>query len=258
MVIFGMIFVGYIYSNDVKAISVGGILEHSVAIRIDGTLWAWGNNSGFQLGDGTQEERDNPIQIGTNRNWAAVSAGPGYTIAIRTDGTLWTWGNYLNILDRSYYEDRYGIKLANNPIQIGTDRNWASVSAGSAIKAAIKNDGTLWTSNNPRDEQIVLTRIGTDNNWASVSTKHFFAAAIKTDGTLWVWGGRVGGLHKEDIIEHKTPIQVGTNRNWTSVSICNQFAYALRADGMLWKINWYFYSPEEEIEIEQVNFPARR
>ena len=60
-------------------ISVG--FAHTVMIKEDGTLWAWGGEYG-----------NSPTQIGTDSDWAYVSAGMGHTVAIKKDGTLWAWG----------------------------------------------------------------------------------------------------------------------------------------------------------------------
>jgi alpha-tubulin suppressor-like RCC1 family protein len=71
-------------------VSAGG--AHSLGIKADGSLWAWGNNTEGQLGDGTLVNRLLPVQIGTARNWVRVAAGPWHTFAVRADGTLWGWG----------------------------------------------------------------------------------------------------------------------------------------------------------------------
>jgi len=62
-----------------------------VAVKTDGTLWAWGDNVHGQLGDGTTTNRSTPVQIGTG--FAAVAAGISHTVAVKTDGTLWAWGD---------------------------------------------------------------------------------------------------------------------------------------------------------------------
>ena len=62
-----------------------------MAIKTDGTLWAWGRNTEGQLGDGTTTDRTSPVQV--LDRVAAVSAGTGHTMAIKTDGTLWAWGS---------------------------------------------------------------------------------------------------------------------------------------------------------------------
>ncbi len=56
-----------------SAVSAGG--DHTVALKPDHTLWTWGNNASGQLGDGTNNSRNTPGQIGTDTDWAAVSAG---------------------------------------------------------------------------------------------------------------------------------------------------------------------------------------
>ena len=64
---------------------------HSLAIKADGMLWAWGGNSSGQLGDGTTTKRPTPVQIMSQVK--TVSAGWHYTMAIKQDGTLWAWGD---------------------------------------------------------------------------------------------------------------------------------------------------------------------
>jgi alpha-tubulin suppressor-like RCC1 family protein len=55
---------------------------HSLAIKTDGTLWAWGeSNAGGNLGDGTSSNRSSPVQIGNNRNWSDIACGDNSCIA---------------------------------------------------------------------------------------------------------------------------------------------------------------------------------
>jgi hypothetical protein len=76
--------------TDWVKVSAGGI--HSLAIKEDGSLWAWGANGSGQLGDGSSTDRYTPVQIGTNTDWAKVSAGGNFSVAIKEYGSLWDWG----------------------------------------------------------------------------------------------------------------------------------------------------------------------
>ena len=72
---------------------VEGKIRFTAAIKADGTLWAWGDNSEGNLGDGTQNDSSVPIKEPTGAtDWAYVAIGHGYVTAMKTDGTIWTWG----------------------------------------------------------------------------------------------------------------------------------------------------------------------
>jgi len=89
---------------------------HFMAIKTDGTLWAWGSNREGQLGDGTREYKDEPVMI--MEDVSLVSAGMFNTIALKIDGTLWTWGNNtsgeLGIGDRSLRQSPVPVQIMEN------------------------------------------------------------------------------------------------------------------------------------------------
>ncbi|MDO9513716.1 MAG: FlgD immunoglobulin-like domain containing protein, partial [Elusimicrobiota bacterium] len=112
-----------------------------IAIKIDGTLWAWGSNDYGGLGLGDKTLRWTPTQVGSETTWSLASAGAVYTIAIKTDGTLWAWG----------HNSDGQLGLGDNtekwtPMQVGTATNWTAGSSGTSRHSlAIKTDGTLWS-----------------------------------------------------------------------------------------------------------------
>jgi hypothetical protein len=67
----------------------GGI-DHSLALKSDGTVWAWGRNSFGQLGDGSTIERDKPVTVGNLSGVTAIAAGANFGLAVRTSGALLT------------------------------------------------------------------------------------------------------------------------------------------------------------------------
>ena len=63
-------------------------------IKEDGSLWGWGCNDFGQIGDGTTINRDTPVQIGTDTDWAKANVAHrgGRTVAVKRDGSVWSWG----------------------------------------------------------------------------------------------------------------------------------------------------------------------
>jgi len=215
----------------------------TAAIKTDGTLWMWGYGSGGTLGTGNDINRSSPVQtVSGGTNWCRVSTFSYHTAAIKTDGTLWTWGSGGNgRLGTNNVTDR------SSPVQtVSGGTNWCSVSAGCAITAAIKTDGTLWMwgcgfngqlgNNAAINRSSPVQTVSGGYNWRSVSAGVNLTAAIKTDGTLWTWGsGGNGRLGTNNCISRSSPVQtVSGGTNWFSISAGTNGAAAIKTDGTLW------------------------
>ena len=113
---------------DYKIVSVSAGMEHTVAVKDDGTLWIWGSTgvaaNGHGRGTSPMSHGNTPVQLGEDADWVFVSTGDIYNAAIKTDGSLWGWSG--NVEHRWYpYED--SVTRHDTPIQIGTYTDWVSV-----------------------------------------------------------------------------------------------------------------------------------
>lgn len=108
------------------------------AIKTNGTLWAWGENSAGQLGIGNTQAQTLPVQVGTDTDWKQVAAGVSSVLALKTDGSLWGWG--LNMNGELFgYEGRQ-----SSPVRLGSETDWEKVLVIEFRAYAVKKDGTLW------------------------------------------------------------------------------------------------------------------
>ena len=227
--------------TDWSKVSTGG--SHTMAIRTDGTLWAWGRNQYGNLGDNSQINKSSPVQVGTLNNWANTTCGIQWSLAIKTNGTLWSWGRNLDGTLGTNNLTSY-----SSPVQVGTLTNWSivktSMSDSIYTSVSIKTDGTLWSwgtgtfgalGDNSTTTKSSPVQIGTLNNWSSIAAANHILA-IKTDGTLWTWGndgiGQLGqnaaGIHRS------SPVQIGTLNTWSKVFAWSNSSMAIKTDGTLW------------------------
>lgn len=101
--------------------------SHTLALKADGTLWAWGQNTYGQLGDGTTDAHATPVPIASAVSWEAVAAGTAHSVALKADGTLWAWGrnNYGQLGNGASDQDPHP-----TPVKIGAGTTWVAIAAG--------------------------------------------------------------------------------------------------------------------------------
>ena len=211
----------------------------TLLINSDGTLWGFGTNGSYQLGDGTIVNKSLPVQITDSNNWRDVSAGGTNGLGIKSDGTLWGWGQ------QSGGQLGDGTTTTRSlPVQIPGTSNWSKVSAGTSFTIAIRTDGTLWgwganasgaIGDNTAVNKSSPVQIGTLTNWSSVSSGNSYTMAVKTDGTLWGWGSNGNGqLGDSSTTTRSSPVQIGTLSDWSSVYSNASHTMAVKTDGTLW------------------------
>jgi alpha-tubulin suppressor-like RCC1 family protein len=94
-----------------------------------------GSNTSGQLGDGTNIDKNIPVQINNDNDWTKISSTGSYAVALKSNGSLWAWGN------NSVGQLGDGTNVNKNmPVQIGTQTDWLDITTGELFTIALKNN----------------------------------------------------------------------------------------------------------------------
>ena len=223
-----------------KQISSGQ--DHTLAIRSDNLLFAFGRNSLHLLGDGTTVDRQSPVQIGSS-SWIAVAAGQYHSVAIRSDGMLFAWGEGKQ---RNNYQGATGEGENNKePWTIkGSfpfETSWRSISVGQNFMLGIRSDGILYSwghngqgqlGNGTTIDSSSPVQIGS-SSWIVAEAGDNFSLGIRSGGTLFAWGhNNHGQLGDSTTIAKSSPVQIGSS-SWVAVKGSANFSIGIRAGGTL-------------------------
>jgi alpha-tubulin suppressor-like RCC1 family protein len=220
----------------------------TIALKSDGTIWAWGQNDEYQLGNSPATSQQLfPLQVGTANDWVEIATGTNRTaFAIKANGTIWGWGSNPS----SIIVPGSSIYSVATPTQVGTATNWVKMSIGSAHILAQKSDGTLWSWGGGEALGLggtpfvtnIPQQISTDV-WKSFSAGTNTSFGIKADGTLWAWGANNNGqLADGTSIDRLTPTQIGTDSNWSTVQARNYATtMATKTNGTIWYWGTNYY-----------------
>ncbi|MEP5763993.1 MAG: Ig-like domain-containing protein [Halieaceae bacterium] len=194
--------------------------------------FSWGSGQNYRTGQGSQASFNVPTQLGTESDWAWLSAGYNHGLGLKQDGTLWSWGK------GAYKALGHGNNLdVGAPLQVGTDQDWKQVIAKQDYSLALKADGSLWgwgygSTNYPRV-------VGTDKGWRWVAASSFHVMALKDDGSLWTWGdGTYGALGHGNTASTTALVKLGTDQDWAWISAGMRHSAAIKSDGSLWTWGW--------------------
>ena len=123
--------------NNWKYVFSGCISNHTAAIKNDGSLWSWGDDTSGQLGDSQIISNSSPVQtIAGGYNWKQVACGNLHTAAIKTDGSLWLWG----FAGSGQLGDSTQVSKSSPVQTLAGGTNWKQVGCASSSTLAVKDD----------------------------------------------------------------------------------------------------------------------
>ena len=245
--------------------AISGGYSHSLALKSDGTVWGWGWNMFGQLGDGTNIDRDVPVQVANLSGVIAIAAGnANHNLALKNDGTLWAWGeNFYGQLGDGTTVHR------NTPVQVGSLTGVTSMAVGFQHSLARMNDSTVraWGANangelgdgttierhSPVEviggQPIVSASPSTASPiiippppppWSYLTRVNAVAAglayslALMTDGTLRAWGSNdFGQLGDGTNFDRHTPVQVPNVSGVIDIGTGDVFSLAVRSNAIV-------------------------
>lgn len=178
-------------SSFTEIVAVAGGLEHSVALKSDGTVFSWGRNTYGQLGNGeTLSINEKALEVPGISHITEIAAGDNHTVALKQDQTtVWAWGtNRLGQLGDGGREDKL------TPVQVQGMNEVTKIATGDNHTIAVKQDGSVWMwgkntsgTQSSRTTPIQITGMNEAVAIGGGGYSDSFTLAVKTDGTVWKW-----------------------------------------------------------------------
>lgn len=222
-------------------VSVAAGDDHALALKSDGTVIAWGNNSDGQLGNNSLTNSSVPVNVSSLTGVVAISAGTRFSLAVKNDGTVWTWGNNSSgELGRGAgnYTD------SSAPVQVSGLTGVVNATAGSFHAVAARADGTVWTWGYGANGQLgngvvanvtVATQVSGQSRVMAVAAGGLHTLALRSDGTVFSWGANANGqLGNGTTTSSGTPVTVSGLASVVAINAANVASTALKADGTAW------------------------
>ncbi|MFD7976088.1 hypothetical protein [Streptomyces sp. NPDC059071] len=241
--------------DDVIAVDAG--INHSVALRADGTVWAWGSNVSGQLGNGTNTNSTTPVQVCAVGATApctdfltgvtAVAAGAAHVVALRANGTVVAWGG-----NDSGQLGNGTNAPSNVPVAVSGLTNVSAIAAGDIHSLAAQTSGLVkaWGNNlngqlgngtnSNSNTPVPVCAVGATAPCAdllagvtAVAGGGSHSLALRTDGTAQSWGGNAfGQLGNGTNTNSTVPVQVSGLTGVKSIAAGVAHSLAVPADGI--------------------------
>jgi len=181
-----------------RVVHIGCGFNHSLAVKSNGSVWAWGDNSSGELGTHTAGVYQNtPVAVDRLTSGViAVAGGASHSMALKSDGSVWTWGV---------------IRLARSGEYLGSDvatpvaglAGVKAIGAGWGLNFAYESNVSIWAwgenfggdlgNGSNKDSTTRVKVVGLRSGVIAIASGWFDGYAVKSDGSVWAWGSNNHG-----------------------------------------------------------------
>ncbi|WP_395829727.1 MopE-related protein [Archangium violaceum] len=224
----------------VKAIAAG--IGHSLALDLDGQVWAWGQNSSGQVGLGSAVGTVLlPTKVVGLTGIQRIAAGGNYSLALGMDGQVWAWGQ------NTAGQVGTGTTSVSvpSPVKVTGLPSIRAIAAGLSHALALDTNGGVWAWGQNTSGQVgtgsTSPTVLTPTQVASLPRARAIAAGVghslvieEQFGNVWAWGqnnfGQVGGggMGTTPIL---APTPVGGVSAATSIAAGHYFSMIIMGNG---------------------------
>lgn len=247
----------------------------AIALKDDGTVWAWGRNEESELGhepgtngdvaietgdswlfdvdgDGAEWVNTTPVQISGLTSIVDIAAGYTHALAVSSTGAVSAWGtNISGELGDNTTDSTFTPVQVTDTAGTGVLANAIAVAAGGSSSMAITSDGTLygWGANNAN--QLGLSNLNGYQtpqqvlvNVDDAAVSSFSAVVLRQDGTVYHMGDVYNGIVDgggSPVAGYTTPTQVAGLSGMVEVTTNDATTFATDSDGFtyVWGRNGY-------------------
>jgi alpha-tubulin suppressor-like RCC1 family protein len=232
--------VAVVNAADIVALAAGQ--EHSLALKADGTVLAWGNDAGGQLGDNAAlEDKAKPVVVNGANQIIDIAAGLFFSLALKSDGTMLAWGNN----SKGQLGDSNIIADKPTPVAVSGASDIVAIAAGSEHSLALKADGTMlaWGLDNNGQlgndahlvDQPLPVPVANATGIVSIAAGYNHSLALTSSGNVLAWGSDFGGQLGDNIpkVNKSTPVSVTGANQIVAIAGGHFHSLALKADGTM-------------------------
>lgn len=201
-------------------------LSHTLAIRSDNTLWAWGTATSGVLGlpgntYTSVSHRSSPVQVGTD-TWKDISAGLSHSIGVTSNNELYAWGNNTN----------YAVGTPYSYSMVGDAFTYLRTDG--KIESTFTNDvGQYGNSTTDQTIRFAHVLLNSSKSWRFVRASGSQKFAIDENYKLFAWGWNAfGQLGDGTSASRSSPVQIGNN-SWSTISCGEDYHAGIQSDGGL-------------------------
>ncbi len=226
-------------TGEYRRVGVAAGAFHAVAVKADGTVWAWGGNTEGQVGNGTTNPGPAPALVAGLSGVVDVAAGYYHSVALVSDGTVWAWGRNLF--------GQLGDGTSNQqllPVQTQGISGVTAIACGGNSTYALKSDGTVWAwglndqgqlGDGTETTQFSPVQVQGLSGIVAIAAGELHGLALASDGTIWAWGNNLyGQLGDGTTTTQLIPVQIPGLSGMTALGAGGYHSAAVKGDGTLW------------------------